>query len=90
MNKCSMCSKSTILFQHPVYNAGNFCAECYMSIHGACGCCGNTFVPDNIEPGLIYRVRAKTIHVGETNYLVCLSCFSLIWTCFSDYFADGK
>lgn len=79
MKCCSFCSrKAEVLFNHMTHDLGSLCVECYMILHGSCGVCRSSFLPEKVMSDVDYQIQVKFIGTGEKNFMVCNQCDSEI------------
>jgi len=75
MKCCTFCSsEAEVLFNHLTHDIGSLCVECYMKLHGSCGVCRGSFLPEKVMPDVDYRIEIKFIGTGEKNFIVCNQC----------------
>ncbi|CAM3053332.1 hypothetical protein PASE110613_14520 [Paenibacillus sediminis] len=79
MKCCTFCSKEVeMLFNHMTNDVGALCLECYMKLQGSCAVCSEGFLPESVQEGVKYRVKAKFVGMGDKNIVVCDCCYSEI------------
>ncbi len=79
MNCCTFCSnEAEKLFSNLTHDIGKLCIKCYLKLHGGCGVCCLSFLPDETIPDVNYQIEAKFIGTGEKNFIVCDHCFDAV------------
>jgi phage terminase large subunit GpA-like protein len=79
MKYCTFCSrKNEILFNHPIYDIGSLCIECYMRFHTCCGVCDERYILSEMQEDVTYRIKAKFIGMGEKSIILCDYCYDAI------------
>lgn len=87
MKCCTFCSREfEMRLNHPIFDMGSLCIECYLRLHGTCGGCEERFLPDGFLPDVTYQIRAKFISAGERNYVFCDKCYGLVRKEFQENF----
>jgi len=88
MNCCTFCSNvSEMLFNHMTNSIGSLCLDCYMKLQGSCAVCNESLMPEVIQEGVQYKVKAKFIGMVEKNIVVCDCCYSKIQRRFPEMMA---
>lgn len=87
MKCCTFCSREfEMRLNHPIFDMGSLCIECYLRLHGTCGGCEERLLPDGCSSDVTYQIRAKFISAGKKNFVFCTQCYDKIIRVFPEQF----